>query len=703
MTKNFTLKKSLTVGIIIIFICSSFVSSISGYTEETNQLKIVSEETHKSQEEVFVNCQTFGLPGKPTHERSIPLSDAELLYEKIQELQFEVARDPFSDNIHHLQKEIITIAQQHDLLPKGLSTEKILTRLTPINNANKPIITLPRAPGRASEMFCNYVSTGSGSSLPIIILPRLIPILLTPIPRLFVRWSTYEGITSCGGMRSKTGFIATGAQNGIALGFWGIGFSIFLPPVMAYGLLGYALYASVNAEEIEWWPPNNPPIISNENPPNGVWNVPISLNELSFQINDTDNELMGYTVKTNPDIGSGGGTNKGNGMYTIPVSELQSNTQYQWIVEVADSKDVTIREFSFTTEELPFDPFVEGWQYRKKITIDHTQVDSDLSYFPLLVSIVDSDLRDKVQNDGDDILFMNDEGVAHKLYHEIEHYDDTTGELVAWVTIPAVLGDEDTIFYMYYGNSTSNSQQVPERVWDAHYCGVWHLDNFLDSTNNGNDGTNHGTDDCIGKIGNAKDFIRANKDYIDLGDIPEPANNKITTATFEMWINPDDFDAGNHLIYKANTGDYEPDRKSYGFVINGERKIGFGLYCGTWYPEGNRIYFYTNESYGVAGSWQHVSVAVDLSEKKAKIYYNGEEKDNTITIYGTPPAYFYDINYPEEFGRIVGESSTGRYNGGMDEVRISKVWRSSDWISTEYNNQNDPSSFFSIGPQETGP
>ena len=41
-------------------------------------------------------------------------------------------------------------------------------------------------------------------------------------------------------------------------------------------------------------------------------------------------------------------------------------------------------------------------------------------------------------------------------------------------------------------------------------------------------------------------------------------------------------------------------------------------------------------------------------------------------------------------------------DGILDEIRISNTARSSDWISTEYNNQNDPSDFLSFGPEETG-
>jgi hypothetical protein len=43
------------------------------------------------------------------------------------------------------------------------------------------------------------------------------------------------------------------------------------------------------------------------------------------------------------------------------------------------------------------------------------------------------------------------------------------------------------------------------------------------------------------------------------------------------------------------------------------------------------------------------------------------------------------------------------WDGWIDEVRISKINQSQQWISTEYNNQNDPYSFVSIGPEESSP
>jgi len=140
----------------------------------------------------------------------------------------------------------------------------------------------PVTQGRGYAFFCNFATFGEGSQFPVIILPRLIPIIQLPIPRVIMHWNAYYGVTSCGGLLSGKGFIAGGPQTGTALGFWGIGFSVFLPPVMSFGFIGYALYATATADEIIPWPPNRAPIVSGEDPPDGTLDVPVDLSELEF-------------------------------------------------------------------------------------------------------------------------------------------------------------------------------------------------------------------------------------------------------------------------------------------------------------------------------------------------------------------------------------------------------------------------------------
>jgi hypothetical protein len=48
-------------------------------------------------------------------------------------------------------------------------------------------------------------------------------------------------------------------------------------------------------------------------------------------------------------------------------------------------------------------------------------------------------------------------------------------------------------------------------------------------------------------------------------------------------------------------------------------------------------------------------------------------------------------------------ANTRLFNGSIDEIRVSSIARSSSWISTEYANQNSPSTFYTIGTEQTYP
>lgn len=170
------------------------------------------------------------------------------------------------------------------------------------------------------------------------------------------------------------------------------------------------------------------------------------------------------------------------------------------------------------------DWYSDNWTYRKKLTIDNTKVDADLTNFPVLVSRTDTDLRDDAQDDNDDILFTSSDGVS-KLDHEIESFDGATGALVAWVEVPSVANASDTVIYMYYGYGSAAAQSNATGVWDANYKGVWHMDEAmtdeattgaLDASNTSdtdNDLAQQGNDDITGKIGTGQTFDGTN-DYV---------------------------------------------------------------------------------------------------------------------------------------------------------------------------------------------
>jgi len=689
MEKNLFIKKTTTFIIIILFIVASFIPSISGnVTELDKKQSVKSQKQVEDPEDVLVTCYNFGLPGEPSKEIEIPQHEAEYLYEKIKKLNFAVAADPLSEITQQLQIEIIDLADEYDLLPTGLSKDQVKEQyIHAYKSRTNGVGFMPQTQSKASEFLCTFVSSGSGGVLPIIALPRFIPIIMIPIPRLFMIWKAQDAVTSCGGLRSGTGFIAYGQQNGIALGFWGLGFTFSLPPLMGvYGLAGYSLYASVNADAIEFYPPNRPPVISSENPSSESWDVLVSLSELSFRLDDADGDLMSYTVTTDPDIGSDSGILKPNGVYTIPISDLDIENIYRWTVEATDGKATVEEQFSFITEgPQPFDPFNEGWEYRKQITIDHTQVADDLNNFPVLVSTTDSDLQDKAQNDGDDILFMDDTGVANKVYHEIEWFDDSSGGLSAWVGVEDVSSDEDTVFYMYYGNPSCSSQQFPERVWIFDYEAVYHLadktsSTIEDSTSNDNDGVKKSANNPIeknGKIGFAQEF---SDDYIDLTGMTATAKS----YTFSFWLNAERSRGDNRAFWF----DIETGRLLFKWIDN------YGNI--TLYDGDNRRFGPTPG----ADVWQQVVMVTDSSSHKSKLYING-------SLYGDELGYSWQniggtIKLGSRFA-IHDGIDWFYWNGIIDETRISNTARSSSWISTSYNNQNDPSSFIEVGPEEPAP
>jgi hypothetical protein len=116
-----------------------------------------------------------------------------------------------------------------------------------------------------------------------------------------------------------------------------------------------------------------------------------------------------------------------------------------------------------------------GYSYYKTITIDQSKVQgtSDLTDFPVLINITDADLQSKALSNGYDIVFTDDNGF--KLDHQLESYNSSNGNLVAWVRIPLLRTYQNTTIRMLYGNSLVTSDPSVKTVWDANYKGVWHM------------------------------------------------------------------------------------------------------------------------------------------------------------------------------------------------------------------------------------
>jgi hypothetical protein len=204
-----------------------------------------------------VNCFASGPDNSLLQiKKNLSSEDIKILFQKLSDLNFLISQKSSKEDIEKVQNEIIDLAKNYNLLPKNYEIPKnqFYSDLAPEmknKNIQNKIGTLDFW---RFQFICNFISLGSGSTGPFFVFPRLVPILLFPIPRLLITWSADEGFTSCGGLLRMLGFVAIGEQRGIALGFWGIGFSVFLPPVSAYGVFGYTGLVATTAEDFIGYP-----------------------------------------------------------------------------------------------------------------------------------------------------------------------------------------------------------------------------------------------------------------------------------------------------------------------------------------------------------------------------------------------------------------------------------------------------------------
>jgi len=322
-----------------------------------------------------------------------------------------------------------------------------------------------------------------------------------------------------------------------------------------------------------------------------------------------------------------------------------------------------------------------AWTHRKQVTILHGQVagGSALTNFPILYSVPnDGNLAAEALASGDDILFTATDGLT-KLNHQIESYNSTTGQLIAWVQIPSLSNNADTVIYMYYGNSGASNQQNPTTVWDSNYSAVWHLPNGTtlsanDSTANADNGTISSPTATAGEIGGGASFNGAT-DGIGFS----PISNLVQTYTAEFWIN-----SSFPNPYMTILGDSSGFNDIY--FDNGRNVLGvdngtsFRAYS-TAIVSGMNV---------AANTW--TAFAVTRSGSSVSVYENGALVGTGT--FSTP----YNVGSFSEMGNTGG---INHYGGALDEVRISSSVRSAGWIQTEYNNESSPATFLSVGGEQT--
>jgi hypothetical protein len=356
-----------------------------------------------------------------------------------------------------------------------------------------------------------------------------------------------------------------------------------------------------------------------------------------------------------------------------------------------------------------------NWLYRQAITINASKVGSTtLSNFPVLVNVTSTYLKfsgsgGDVQNaNGSDILFTASDGTT-KLNHEIENYSSSTGSLVAWVNVPSVATGTSTVFYMYYGNSTTTNEQNVAGTWDNNYQAVWHFPNGTilnasDSSAYANNGTINGATATTGEVDGGVNFNGSS-------DVTTPyLQNNVVAYTIESWINTSDSSSIQPIVNDRGSG----AGKSLTLFLEGNGACGGTSGCGgsAGVPsigiDSNAIFIGLNGStaltngvwHQVVGTWAAAS-GTAVASSQFTLYVDGKNINAAAkTVAGSATSPLTGLG-----GAVIGyhQAWNHYFTGSMDEIRISTVARSASWVYTEYNNQSSPSTFYTVGTQETEP
>jgi hypothetical protein len=331
-----------------------------------------------------------------------------------------------------------------------------------------------------------------------------------------------------------------------------------------------------------------------------------------------------------------------------------------------------------------------SYSKKKKITI--TGGEEVLTNFTVFVRL---DKESSMSATYSDVRFVNS-SESGELFYELDSYNTTS--VGAWVMMPT-LNTGANIIYAYYGNSTVGGSQNKNSTWDNYYSAVYHFSEGTGAISADSKGAdNNLTFRALWNSTPLSPFgVAAQFDPPKLHNVSTPDASNLDFApqvnfTVEAWadyyldnistiitiVQKNDWSFGNawHLKYAATN--------TYGMKLGGTSESGAVETSYAAYParhnlnrfyvlkrDGNYAYSYVDSV--LAGTHSGVGVA-DAGD-------------------------VYSMSIGSRVKNLGDEDMAWVWNGTIDEVRISRVARSSAWINRSYQNAN--TSNFVAGPESS--
>ena len=329
-----------------------------------------------------------------------------------------------------------------------------------------------------------------------------------------------------------------------------------------------------------------------------------------------------------------------------------------------------------------------GWLYSKRIRLNTAAAGAgatgNVLNFPVLIRLTAANFDfTQSRNNGEDIRFAKSDNTF--LPYEIERWDPVAGFAEVWVNVDTVYGNDSAqAITMDWGNIDAPGQSNAASVFDtgSGFLGVWHLggsgDSVYDATGDAFNGISSGTATSTGMIGNARSFVNGN--YIKIpGLLNSPGN-----VTLSAWVSSDTVSWGQNNNWGqeiVSLGDYSGMRL--------DNALGIGTTG--WYqnkpiaPGPDSSFVMVNSGNFLANTgWHFIAFSINTAAHTQVLYIDGAQCASAND--GNPICYT-GLGSDTYIGIHGNDEKIYNFSGRIDEVRVSNISRSSDWIKLCYMNQ----------------
>ena len=341
--------------------------------------------------------------------------------------------------------------------------------------------------------------------------------------------------------------------------------------------------------------------------------------------------------------------------------------------------------------------FPTGWGRKQKITIDNTKVSGTGSHtdLPILITLdhLDAEIVDagsnSALNGGGDVRFSTDAGGTTRLDLDIVSFvtNATEGnrECEMWVKVPSVSTSADTDIYIWYKKASETQPAVNaafgrDAAWALAEISVLMEDATpVDHTGNHTLSLAGGLTNITGPFGNANQFAggdRLSNTDASLRDILITHDTTVSVLSRKASF------ASNRPVMSFDGTD---DTILYPMEDDGAPTAGVRVF---WRDIDDIDTMFIN-NVATVNAWGWMSFTTRASDDH-ELYQDGVS-GNTKTGTGTvgPYSTFF-------IGGWIGAD----WDGDIAQVVVWKTARVTGWITTEFNNQNSPSTFATAGTPE---